>query len=275
LEKREVLSIGLIQARRDSDWKATLSRVTSLASSLKDVDVVMLSENWLSRDPINIELYEEALEKVAHASGATAVLGGTNYVLENERPVSMGLAYISGRIVRMCEKVFPSRAVGERGRIRPGKLYPPVEILGWRLQCIACVGIFYPELARMAVALGANVIYNPASIPSDRLNLWSSTLLVRAAENTVYSVGVNGVGYVYPDGRITLGGSGVYAPNGIVLGRLGSSEETGIFHLYNNLIDNIRNRWAFYHDLTKYILKQIYSNNIYKFINIRVVEDHD
>ena len=220
---------------------------------------MLINENWLSRSPIPLEDYEYAVE-VLGREWPGPVLAGSNYVMDRDGSIrSVGLALLGGSITRICEKVFPSMAVGERGRIRAGRLLRPIEVNGWRIACVVCVDIFYPEIARFHTINGAEVIYNPASITSDRVGLWRSVLLTRAAENTVYTVGVNGVGNVYPDGRITLGGSAVFAPNGVMIGSHGMIEGIRFFSISRELIERIRERWAFHRDLTG-SLARIYSD---------------
>ncbi len=246
----EIFRAILLQTRRGSTPRESLRLALKAVSRLEvQGGVLFMNENWLSRHPITLEEYSGAAESIARKFPGP-VFAGTNYVLDEEGVVrSVGLSVIDGKVRRVCEKLFPSRAVGEREAIAPGRLYGPVTVEGWQVSCIACVDIFYPEIARAAALLGADIIYNPASIPSDRVELWHSVLLTRASENTVFTIGVNSVGYVYPDGRITLGGSIVEAPNGIEIARHTSREGGLEVLLYRQLIERIRERWAFYDDL--------------------------
>lgn len=266
----ETLQVAVLQSRREGNWRDSLRRVLSILSrSRVEAEVLALSENWLSRDPLDAEDYAYALEKVGEEF-AGDVLGGSNYVAESGEPRSVGLVLAQGRVLRACEKIFPSQAVGERSRIAPGRLLPPVDLRGWRIQCVICVDIFYPEVSRVGTILGAEIIYNPASIPSDRIELWRSVLLSRAAENTVFTIGVNGVGYVYPDGRITLGSSSVYAPNGVMIGGMGTGEGVSVFLLDKQVIRRIRERWAFYSDLTGIISARVY-RDVDKLVGTRLL----
>ncbi|MCE4628113.1 MAG: carbon-nitrogen hydrolase family protein [Desulfurococcales archaeon] len=254
----DTLQIAVLQSRRENEWRDSLRRVLSIVSrSNVEAEVLALSENWLSREPLEPEDYAYAVERVGEEFPGD-ILAGSNYVIEPGGPRSVGLALAGGRVVRACEKLFPSQAVGERARIAPGRLLPPVEVSGWRVHCVICVDLFYPEIARVGVLLGSEIIYNPASIPSDRIGLWKSLLLTRAAENTVFTVGVNGVSYVYPDGRITLGSSSVYAPNGIMIGGMGTGEGVSVFLLDKQVIRRTRERWAFYGDLAGSISRFVY-----------------
>lgn len=210
--------------------------------------VLFLPENWISSGPVDLELYSEYVKRIGIAWGGP-VFAGLAYVIENQNVKSIGLAWIEGRVVRVCEKIFPSKAVGERGKILPGRPIGPFNVKGLNVSCIACVDIFYPEVARWHVQRGAQLLYNPASIPLDRVELWHSILSTRAAENTVYVLGVNNSGSMYPDGRVTGGGSGLYGPDGARVPARPFGQLL-LVDLDPSKLEAIRDRWAFYEDLS-------------------------
>jgi predicted amidohydrolase len=253
------LSLSIIQSRRTSSWRETLNNVFLILQRSREHigTVLFMNENWLSRTPIDITDYEYSVEKLGEEFGRP-IFAGTNYIKEKKGAKSVGLFFDGGKIRRICEKVFPSKAVGERKHVNGGRILPPAEVSNWKISCIACVDIFYPEISRIHTLLGAHILYNPASITSDRISLWHSVLLTRAAENTVFTVGVNSVGYVYPDGRVTLGRSAVFAPNGIEVGIADSREGVFTFTLDLEIIHRIRDRWAFYDDLKNILVKYAY-----------------
>ena len=219
---------------------------------------LLLPENWLTRDPVEYEKYASIVMRIGKAWNGN-VFAGAAYTLYpgSRRPRSTGLAYIEGNVVNACEKVFPSKAVGERGRLEPGRLLDPVNVGSARIACIVCVDIFYPEVARAHALRGATILYNPASIPTNRVNLWRSVLATRAVENTVYTIGVNSVGIVYPDGRLTGGGSTAYSP----IGEAVQAKIHGplrLLELDPKLVDTARERWAFYEDLAGGLAPRIF-----------------
>ncbi|MCE4624444.1 MAG: carbon-nitrogen hydrolase family protein [Desulfurococcales archaeon] len=257
----DTITIALVQTRRGRSWGESLNLVLSfIERNTPHAEVLFINENWLSREPVNIEDYEYSVERLSSAFSGD-IFAGINYVRDRDGVVrSVGLALVNGRIVRSCEKIFPSTAVGERGRVQGGRLLKPISSSGWRISCVACVDIFYPELSRIYALNGAELIFNPASIPSDRIDLWHAVLRTRASENTVYTVGVNSVGYVYPDGRLTLGGSVIYAPNAALVGQAGTREAIEEFTLHRQVIQRIRERWAFYSDLSGPIRRRIFKD---------------
>ncbi len=208
----------------------------------------MLPENWVSPSPVALEDYLHAAEKVAGEAPAPLHVGA-QYIRLEDGVHSLGLAFRDGRLDVSCEKLFPSAAVGERGLVRPGRLHGPIEYKGWRVSCIVCVDIFYPELARVyAVLHGSTLILNPSKIPVDRVGLWRSVLLARAAENSVYVAGANAAGERYRDGREVAGGSAVYTPDGRPLVEAGWGRQSLIVELDPGRLGQARSRWAFERD---------------------------
>ncbi len=246
------LTIGIVQVgRRGGSWRDSLNNVVSLLDSvrdLSDVDVLFFPENWLSRKPIFLEDYYYVGDVLSRY--APIVFVGLSYVRVEKGVLSLGIASVEGKHNIVCEKIFPSKAVGERGLIVSGRYHPPIEIDEfWRVGCVACVDVFYPETSRLLVVDGANIIYNPASIPLDRIDLWHSVLKTRASENIVYTIGVNGVGNVYPDGRLTPGRSIIISPGSKKGEIAGSSSTVYVTSLNRSEILEQRKRWAFYDDI--------------------------
>ncbi len=214
-------------------------------------DLVVFPENWVSAEPLDVREFEFLVGRLYEVFESN-VAGGLQYVVDFDGKVrSVGLAFIEGSPVRVCEKIYPSRAVGERGRVEPGRLRGVFKVKGWTLGCVACVDIFYPEISRMLAALGASVIYNPASIPDNRIGLWHSALRVRASENIAYTIGVNAVGNKYPDGRIAGGSSAIYSPLGKILASLGPGMGASTVTLDSEKLGEALDRWAFKEDFER------------------------
>ncbi|MFP3143578.1 MAG: carbon-nitrogen hydrolase family protein [Caldisphaera sp.] len=247
----EKLKITLVQFRRRPLAEENLWTAISLAKNEKP-DLVIFSENWLSSRPINIDDYIYYIEKIGNILDSN-ILGGIQYVIENELIKSMGIAYIDKKSVRMCEKINPSKAVGEREILVKGKYIEPIKVNNWKIGCIACVDIFYPEISRLHAINMADIIYNPASISGESIKLWHSVLQARAAENVVYSIGVNNTNTLYPDQRITAGESIVFNPHGDKLVELGSEDIAITILLDYDYFDFVNRRWAFREDfINKY-----------------------
>lgn len=243
--KVTIVQIGRLDGGKTDELKKLIIRLSKEAGV---GDLVLLPENWISRTPIDIEAFEKILLDVYNSLGS-CVAGGVQYVFDVDGTAkSVGLAVIDGTVVRVCEKVHPSKAVGERGRIAAGRLLRPFKVGGWAIGCLACVDVFYPELSRALVARGAQVLYNPASIPENRVELWRSVVRVRSVENAVYSIGVNAFGNRYIDGRVTSGGSAAFDPWGEELASLPPQLAARTIELDPKEGELASRRWGFRED---------------------------
>ena len=253
----ESVKITMVQIGRvvDGDMGSMIEFIVRLVKEAGVSDVILLPENWLSGVPVDIGGYERVLFNLYELLGSN-VVGGLQHVVDVDGVVrSVGLAIIDGSLVRVCEKLHPSKATGERGRVKAGRFIEPFKVKGWVVGCVACVDIFYPEVSRALVARGAQVLYNPASIPDNRVELWRSTVRVRGVENIVYSIGVNSVGNRYPDGRVTTGGSVAFSPWGKMLASLHDQPSSTTITLDEERVKEAIERWAFREDFETYYKK--------------------
>lgn len=79
-----------------------------------------------------------------------------------------------------------------------------------------CYEIGFPELSRLMVLKGVNVIAYPSAFGRARYYVWDIQSKARALENGIYVVAVNRAGV--DDNTVFLGGhSRIIAPNGEVL----------------------------------------------------------
>ena len=243
----EELRLAILQVPAGSGEEQAVAAAGALARL--EPHLVLLPENWLSPAPVPLEDYAAAAERLSQEASA-AVAAGAQYVVEDGgRRLSLGLVALPGRgVYRACEKVYPSRAVGERGFIEPGRPYRPLSVAGWRVSCLVCVDIFYPELARAQALAGASLILNPAKITVDRVPLWRSVLLARASENVVYAAGAIPARGSYRDGRTVEGGGAVYTPDGKPLLEVGGSVGPHVAVLERTRLDAASARWAFRDD---------------------------
>jgi predicted amidohydrolase len=87
--------------------------------------------------------------------------------------------------------------------------------VGLRVGPLVCYDLRFPEVAREAVALGAEMLVCIASWPVARVEHWVTLLRARAIENQAWVVGVNRCGkdphFTYP------GRSVVVDPQGVVV----------------------------------------------------------
>lgn len=241
------LRLAILQVPAGAGEQAALAAAAGLARL--EPGLVLLPENWLSSHPVSLEDYAGAVERLAEEASAP-VAAGAQYVIDSGRRVSMGLLAVPGSgVYTACEKVYPSKAVGERGFIERGRLYKPLSVSGWMVSCIVCVDVFYPELSRAHVLAGAELLLNPAKITVDRVPLWRAALLARAAENVAYTAGSIPAKGSYRDGRTVEGGGAVYTPDGKPLLEVGGSQGPHLAGLERARLEAASARWAFRDDM--------------------------
>ena len=82
------------------------------------------------------------------------------------------------------------------------------EFGGFKIAPMICYDLRFPEVARRAVAQGAELLINIASWPIKRVNHWTLLLQARAIENLAWVVGVNRCGtdpeFVFPGRSIVV-----------------------------------------------------------------------
>jgi predicted amidohydrolase len=93
---------------------------------------------------------------------------------------------------------------------------------GLKIATLVCYDLRFPELARAAVRLGAEVLVYIAAWPVKRYQHWLTLLQARAIENQAYVIGVNRTG---GDPQFSYNGRSVVVdPHGIIIADAGESE---------------------------------------------------
>ncbi|MGI8645056.1 MAG: carbon-nitrogen hydrolase family protein [Nocardioides sp.] len=164
-----------------------------------------------------------ALAEVATAHATTVVAGMFETSPDPARPWNTLLA--RGAVDAAYRKIhlYDSFGYRESDRVRAGDPEPVViEIGGFRVGLMTCYDLRFPELGRLLVDAGAEVLVVPAAWVAGprKLDHWHTLVCSRALENTAYVVAVG-----QPGPRYT-GHSMVVDPLGAVLAEAGSDEET-------------------------------------------------
>jgi len=93
---------------------------------------------------------------------------------------------------------------------------------GFKIAPLICYDLRFPELARSAVKLGAEVLVYIAAWPVKRFQHWITLLQARAIENQAYVIGVNRTG---TDPQFSYNGrSLVVDPHGVIIADAGERE---------------------------------------------------
>jgi predicted amidohydrolase len=104
--------------------------------------------------------------------------------------------------------------------------------------CI-CFDIRFPEVARRAALMGAQILAVPAEFPRPRLDVWQTLLRARAIENQFFVVAANRVGR--DSTGAFFGHSAIIGPTGEVLAEAGEDEEVLMARIDLAEIDAARN----------------------------------
>jgi N-carbamoylputrescine amidase len=125
---------------------------------------------------------------------------------------------------------------------------------------LICWDQWYPEAARLTALTGAQILFYPTAIGwlipekaeygSAQQASWETIQRSHAIANGVYVVAVNRVG-VEPgpnQGIEFWGGSFVAAPNGEIIAKAGTGEETIVVEVDTSRVDVARTHWPFLRD---------------------------
>lgn len=237
--------VAVVQSPRFSGVRDGLRWLLDVAPR---ADLYVLPEYWLGTAPVgDFGGFVSAVTEASRSLGGVVVAGalavGVGGSVRNVCPVvgPEGLVVVG-------EKIFPSAATGERGRVAGGSRLALFALGGWRVGCLVCVDLLYPELARRLALSGAEALVNPASISVDRVALWEAVAVTRAFENSVYVVSALGVGYSYPDGRPAEGGSLAATPEGELI-RFGRGAGVYVVELDRGVVARARARRRYLEDV--------------------------
>ena len=154
------------------------------------------------------------LARVADAASCTVVAGMFEVADDPARPHNTLLVAGAARAAYRKIHLYDSFGYRESDRLTGGAPRPVVvDVAGWRVGLMTCYDLRFPELARLLVDDGAEVIVVPAAwLPGERkVEHWRTLLAARAIENTCFVVGA-----AQPEPRY-CGHSAVYGPMGEVL----------------------------------------------------------
>jgi predicted amidohydrolase len=163
------------------------------------------------------------LERVAEAASCTVVAGMFEVADDPGRPYNTLLVAGAARAAYRKIHLYDSFGYRESDRLTGGAPEPVVvDVAGWRVGLMTCYDLRFPELARLLVDDGAEVIVVPAAwLPGERkVEHWRTLLAARAIENTCFVVGA-----AQPEPRYS-GHSAVVGPMGELLADAAGGETT-------------------------------------------------
>ncbi len=225
------LSVRLVQWASVLDPAINRDRLSSLAAAGQS-DLVVLPEAFArdfgppdhSLGPYAEELdgpFGQSVEGLARRLDTTVVAGMFEPSDDPERPFNSLL--VRGEVAAAYRKIhlYDSFGYRESDRLTGGSLVPVViEVAGFQVGLMTCYDLRFPELARLLVDGGAEVLVVPSAwVAGDRkVDHWRTLVRARAIENTVFVVAVGQPGPRY------CGHSMVIDPLGDVMVEAGADE---------------------------------------------------
>lgn len=154
-----------------------------------------------------------------------AVLGGVVTPGKDGRGRNQALVIApDGSELARYTKQQPFSLGGEADVHERGQEPVVFEWSGMKIAPLICYDLRFPELARAAIRLGAEVLVYIAAWPVKRHHHWISLLQARAIENQACVIGVNRTG---TDPHFSYNGrSLVVDPHGIIIADAGEREQT-------------------------------------------------
>lgn len=153
----------------------------------------------------------------------------------------------SGKQVARYAKLHLFSPGGESRHYSPGH---GITLFRWgkfKVAVFICYDLRFPEIFRMAVQRGANVLVVIANWPGKRQTHWTALLRARAVENQAYVLGVNRCG---EDPQLEYhGGSLILNPWGEILAKGGRNESVFSANLRSDAIKRIRLEFPALRDL--------------------------
>jgi beta-ureidopropionase len=140
----------------------------------------------------------------------------------------------------------------EKFYFRPGNLgYPVFDTAVGRVGVYICYDRHFPEGWRALGLNGAQIVFNPSATSAGlSMHLWRLEQPAAAVANEYYIGAINRVGIEELGDDDFYGNSYFVGPEGRLVGEAGARDagEIVIRDLDLDLIDTVRNKWAFYRD---------------------------
>jgi len=184
---------------RKANPRANLEQVaTALAGQRFDLLVLpeLFTTGYLFDDPGEVAALAEpipggetcrALSVIAAGSGGAIV--GTLPERDGDRVYNTAVVIGPSGWIGSQRKVHLSRY--EKTLLQSGDDFEPIQIVGVRVGIIACFDSWFPEMARLLVRQGAQILCQPASFGG---TMTLSVIRTRAVENLVYTITANRIG---------------------------------------------------------------------------------
>lgn len=196
-----VLSIGLGQISIfDGDIVKNQGKIEKIIKegSQKKIDIICLPELCLTGYDFELikDIETDRLGKSFFARMSKkyeiAIVAGLSNMQNNKVYDSVGIWDSEGDLIHIHDKI--QLWAQERDFFDIGNKIEVIEYKGWKIGIAVCADLGFPEISRIFALKGAEIIFFPSAWVSPYSDLWELMLRARAAENQLYTVGINRVG---------------------------------------------------------------------------------
>ncbi len=221
----------------DSVWESPATNAEKVRQLLQSADIpagglIVLPEMFLTGFSMNTAAtaqapggpQEQFLTELA-GQYQCAVLGGVvTQPDDGGKPRNQAVAFApDGTLLTRYTKRYPFTLGGEAAVHAAGDTTAVFDWNGLRIGPLVCYDLRFPEVAREAAALGAELLVCIASWPIARVDHWLTLLRARAIENQAWVAGVNRCGRD-PNSNHP-GRSIIVDPQGVIVADAGDREQ--------------------------------------------------
>jgi predicted amidohydrolase len=223
-----VLRVALLQleARGTESLDARVDDVLARVDAVQDVDLVVLPELWTTgffafdRYAADADRRDEVVDALAALARRRAItLFGGSQIERGEDGALHNTTIVlgpDGAVLGTYRKVHLfGHGKGEDAHLVAGDEAVVLDAIDTRVGLTTCYDLRFPELYRLLVDGGAEVVVSAAAWPKPRVEDWALLTRARALENACFVVACNGCG---DDSGTPLGGrSAIVGPEADVL----------------------------------------------------------
>jgi len=266
------VTLGLIQMSMNEDPAANLGKALNLIKKAAKggARIVCLPELFTSpyfpQDvKVDASRYAEslagptvkALSKAA-AENRVVLVGGSIFEVDGKNFYNTSVVFDdNGKVLGKYRKVHIPHDPNfyEQNYFTPGEGYSVFETRYGKIATLICYDQWYPEAARTAALMGAEIIFYPTAIgrvegvrqvEGDWQDAWTTVQRGHAIANCVAVAAVNRVG---KEGSMQFwGGSFVSSQFGTVLARGSDQEEVVFAKVSKYMGEFVREGWRFFHN---------------------------
>jgi len=247
------IPIAVVQFAPIADAAANLAQIGELVGAASDrgARVVVFPEySSYFVDPFDESLlvnaedldgpFTRALTALASEHDVVIVAGLLERAREERHVRNTVVAVDVSGVIATYRKLHLYDAFGQRESdwVEPGLIGHPetFEVAGLRFGLMTCYDLRFPEVARLLVDAGADMLLVPAEWVRGPLkeHHWSTLLLARAIENTVFVAAAD-----HPP-PLGVGHSMIVDPQGVQIAAIGTSTGLAVAHIDPETVERVR-----------------------------------